>query len=63
MVSGADYALLEILFSQPLIEGRNILQIESGIHKVASVGQNVSIGKTLNSVVETKRVGNLNQAH
>ena len=34
-----------------------------GIHKVASVDQNVSIGETLNSVVETVRVGNHNQAH
>jgi hypothetical protein len=63
MVSGADYALFERLLTQPPVEGRNIPQIESGIHKVAGMDQNVSIGKTLNSVVEAMRVGNHYQAH
>jgi hypothetical protein len=63
MVSGADYALLERLLSQPPVEGHNLLQIESGIHKVTSVDQNVSLRKTPNSVVETMSVGNRNQAH
>jgi hypothetical protein len=43
MISAADYAVLEGLLAKPLIERQNLLYVVPGVHKVASMNQNVSV--------------------
>jgi hypothetical protein len=43
VISAADYAVLEGLLAEPLIEGQNLLYVVPRVHKVASMNQNVSV--------------------
>ena len=52
VIAGAHNDMLERLFSKPTVEGQNILWAIARVHKIASVNQNISVGKTLDPVVQ-----------
>jgi hypothetical protein len=46
MIAGAYDLVPERLLSKPIIERPDILQIISGVHKVAGMNQNISLGSS-----------------
>lgn len=63
MIAGAYDLVPKRLLSKPIIERPDILQIISGVHKVAGMNQNISLGKLLYPEVECVGVGNYYHSH
>jgi hypothetical protein len=52
VIAGAYNDMLERLFSKPTVEGQDIPWVIPRVHKIASMHQNISVGKILYPVVE-----------
>jgi hypothetical protein len=63
VVSCADYAVSEVLLSQPAIERHNILYVVARVHEISGVDEDISRWNRANLIMETVRVGDEYQSH
>jgi len=58
VVSADHYSVLKRLFPKPVVKRPDVHWIVPGVHKIAGMNQDVTIGKAFNSIVKTMGVGN-----
>jgi hypothetical protein len=63
MISTRDQPVFDRLFSQPAIEGEYFFRMQAGIHEVAGMNEDISIGEILNQIVTAVGIGGYYQAH
>ena len=63
MISTTDHPVFDGLFSQPAIEREYLFRVQAGIHEVAGMNEDISVGEILDQIVSAVRVGCYYQAH